>query len=149
MLQNLTNIILPDQLTMSQCHSGLQRCIFAVEEYAKSCGLVVSMKRKQDVSFFFPKTELIKYGSLSLFAYDKRNIRYESFYRNLGGEIPREISDNCEFILVKDQGVLKARKTISAIRRALTVSSNVAVDLAMKLSITKVETIPTYGITIW
>ena len=131
-----------DLLILSQSHLGLQNCILALEEYARSWGLVVSMKKTRCVIFSKGKT---KYENLTPFIYNHRIIPYESFYKYLGVEI----SDNCEFRLAKEERVLKAKKAIFTIRQALTTSGNVSVNLAMKLFDSKIEPILKYGSIIW
>ena len=86
-----------------------------------------------------------KYRDLTPFVYDNRIIPCDSFCKYLGVEI----SDNCEFRLVKNQRVFKARKAIFTIIQALTRNGNVSVDLAMKLFDTKIESIFTYGSIVW
>ena len=129
-------------LILSQSHLGLQRCILALEEYARSWGLVVSLKKARCVIFSKGKT---KYETLTPLIYNHRIIPYERFYKYLGVEI----TDNCEFRLAKEERVLKARKAVFTIRQALTTSGNVSVNLAMKLFDSKIEPVLTYGSIIW
>ena len=69
----------------------------------------------------------------------------KNFYKYLGVEI----TNNCEFKMVREQRVTKARNAIFSIRKALATSGNVSVKLAMSLFDSKIEPILTYGSIIW
>ena len=57
--------------------------------------------------------------------------------------------DNCEYMLVKNQRVIKARKALIMIKQVLSTAGNVSVKLAKTLFESKIEPILTYGSIIW
>ena len=127
-----------DLLIMSLDRSDLQKCINNVELYAKECGLVVSMKKTRCVIFSKGSTN---YTNQHQFIYGDQLIRHEKFYKYLGVEI----TNNCEFKMVREQGVTKARNAIFSIRKALATSGNVSVKLALSLFDSKIEPVFPYG----
>ena len=123
--------------------SGLQECINNLELYAKEWGLDVSMKKTRCVIFSKGNTS---YTNQHQFIYGgDQLIPYENFYKYLGVEI----TNNCEFKMVREQGVTTARSAIFSVRKTLLTSGNVSVELAMSLFDSKIESILTYGSIIW
>ena len=86
-----------------------------------------------------------KYTNVTPLIYNNNFIPFEDFFKHLGVEI----TNNCEYRLIKEQRVFKARKAIFSLRKVLSTAGNFSVDLAMKLFSTKIESILTYGSIIW
>ena len=60
-----------------------------------------------------------------------------------------EISNKCEFDIVKKERTVKAQNAIFSIMQALVTSGNVSVPPAMKFLSSKIERILTHGSIIW
>ena len=69
----------------------------------------------------------------------------KKFYKYLGVEI----TNNCEFKMVREQRVTKACNAIFSIKKAPATSGNVSVELVLSLFDPKIEPILTYGSIIW
>ena len=127
---------------MSLDKSGLHKCINNLELYAKERDLVVLMKKTRCVIFSKGSTN---YTNQHQFIYGDQLIPYEKFYKYLHVEI----TNNCEFKMVREQRVTKARNAIFTIRKALATSGNVSVKLAMSLLDSKIKSVLTYGSIVW
>ena len=131
-----------DLLITSLSKEGLQKFLNSLSTYCEKWGLVVSMKKTRSVIF---SKGHIKYDILQQFIIGDVPVPFKSFYKYLGVDI----SDNCEFNLVKRERVKCAKKALIVIKQALSTSGNISVPLAIKLFETKIEPILTYGGIIW
>ena len=123
----ITSISWADNLLiLSLDKSCLQKCINNLELYAKEWDIVVSMKKTKCDIFSKGSTD---YTNQHQFIYGDQLIPYGKFYKYLGVEI----TNNCEFKMVREQRVSKARNAIFNIGKALATSGNVSVKLANEL----------------
>ena len=104
-----------DSLIMSLDKSSLQKCINNFELYAKEWGLVVSIKKPRWVIFSEGSTN---YTNQHQSFYGDQLIPKEKFYKYLNAEI----TNNCEFKMVREERLTKARNAIFNIRKALVTS---------------------------
>ena len=128
-----------DLVLASLSENGLKSCLLKLENYCKTWGLEVNVKKTKIMILgkTFTKNESFRLNSLPI--ENVKTIQYLGFEISYNGNINTMINDR----------IIKARKVANMVLQALKTDRNVSASLAMSIFDKQIAPILLYGCPIW